>query len=164
MTDKLGSLPCLILCLHANQRTFSGDEFLNRCCSASAERIVTSASEQRRSFLLQLHARCSCSSSPEELQLQLLRPFSTPPLNCRSNCSQLFPGCNCSCSPLQLRSASQTAVAAVPKNCSCYKLQLQLSQSCSYPGLSPTRIESASETAAGAQDDGLQLQFHRRFI
>ena len=100
---------------------------------------------------------CSCC----KLQLQLLRPFSTPPLNCRSNCSQLFPGCNCSCSPLQLRSASQTAVGAVPKNCSCYKLQLQLSQSCSYPGLSPTRIESASETAACAQDNGLQLQFHR---
>ena len=91
---------------------------------------------------------CSCC----KLQLQLLRPFPTPPLNCRSNCSQLFPGCNCSCSPLQLRSASQTAVAAVPKNCSCYKLQLQLSQSCSYPGLSPTRIESASETPAYLTD------------
>ena len=81
--------------------------------------------------------------------------------NCRSNCSQLFPGCSCSCSPRQLRSASQTAVAAVPKNFSRYKLQLQLSESCTYPGLSPTKIESASETAAGAQDGALQQQFHR---
>ena len=130
------------------------------------ERIATSVSEHGRSFFLQLHPRCSCSTAPRkcsccELQLQLLRPFSTPAWNCRSNCSQLFPGCSCSCSSRQLRSTSQTAVAAVPKNCSCYKLQLQLSQSCSYPGLSPTRIESASETAVGAQEDSLQLQFHR---
>ena len=69
--------------------------------------------------------KCSCF----ELQLQLLRPFSTPAWNCRSNCSQLFPGCSCSCSPpssevhrkLQLQLSQRTAA-------SCYKLQLQLSQ------------------------------------